>query len=114
MYVVTLNTATLEKVQNYLDLNTKFFSIYLFIFNHAETTDAGYIQFLRRREWGKKIFFLLSSQLSGYLCGSSYPPPLQSRNKKKKFFLLILCKKKFPEKKCKIFPVFNFQGFKCE
>ena len=29
MYVVSLNTATLEKVQNYLDLNTKLFIIYI-------------------------------------------------------------------------------------
>ena len=29
MYVVTLNTATMEKVQNYLDLNTKLFIIYI-------------------------------------------------------------------------------------
>ena len=40
MYADTFNTATLEMVKKYLDLNTKVFSIYIY-FNQAETTDAG-------------------------------------------------------------------------
>ena len=34
----------------------------------------------------------LSSQLSGYFCGSSYPPPPRNPVIKPSFILLILCK----------------------
>ena len=108
MYVVTLNktdqTATLERVQNFLDVNTNLFGIYISLIMRKRLMPAK-PSFLGEGN-RIKIFF---SPVHGHFCVSSHPflqsmvtsvfPPTPFNPVKKNIFLLILCKIFLSEKK---------------